>query len=595
MQWVLCWEDLEVTGPTATWVRETLQNTYSTDYLRKQSAGLFRLKKVDTAEKKGVTIYGNCGQCYPNAPIHSTDKCKYGPATGKSASFLSRRYEHADSLGHDLADPDVVTTLHDMGWFDGDPAAATAEAWNITSQHGTHEKEDVHHLAPPASPPQETATMPPQVTPSMTPPAAPPKNAIIHEATRAGVGIILLVAALACTDVITDTKTMAMAILIGFGFPAVLFFTLVEPAGAPMIHTIKLAPAMYGSRFSPQEWRSMLAHHNEWHSALVQHNTLHATANNVDPTVYVLLTVCALAVVTMLMIQRGRATPERRAPTAAALNTELHAMSTFRRQMTTYLNREPTATELEGEQRRLAYQVYVQEHGFSPLSPEPTPPPSPTCVAPDPPDSEYSSVTPPESGDDEAADSGDEGPTITREEYDLALATINQTEAFIYDLTAARNEGVYGMTGRDENHESWSPVSDAPLSEYNPPAAPVTVAPETEEAHERSPVPGNEDAMEDEDEVATVTPRGTRYNRRSGALTLATLMCCVGEAQSTATAIRHATSVNPALHGSMSIQLTAMWALAMCAARTLNRLPFLAPLFALGWPLDDPGGPRNQL
>jgi hypothetical protein len=42
MQWVLCWEDLEVTGPTATWVRETLQNTHSTDYLRRQSAGLFR-------------------------------------------------------------------------------------------------------------------------------------------------------------------------------------------------------------------------------------------------------------------------------------------------------------------------------------------------------------------------------------------------------------------------------------------------------------------------------------------------------------------------------------------------------------------------
>jgi hypothetical protein len=42
MQWVLCWEDLEVTGPTATWVHKTLQNTYSTDYLRKQPAGLFR-------------------------------------------------------------------------------------------------------------------------------------------------------------------------------------------------------------------------------------------------------------------------------------------------------------------------------------------------------------------------------------------------------------------------------------------------------------------------------------------------------------------------------------------------------------------------
>jgi hypothetical protein len=103
------------------------------------------------------------------------------------------------------------------------------------------------------------------------------------------------------------------------------------------------------------------------------------------------------------------------------------------------------------------------------------------------------------------------------------------------------------------------------LSEYDPPATTVTDAPETEEAHERSPIPGNEDAMEDVDGAATVTPRGTRYNRRSGALALVTLMCCVGEAQSTATAIRHATSVNPALHGTMSIQLTAMWALAMCA------------------------------
>jgi hypothetical protein len=212
-----------------------------------------------------VTIYGNCGQCYyPDVPPHSTDNCKYGPATGKSASFLSRRYEHTDSLGHDLADPDVVNTLHDMGWrFDGDPATATAEAWNITSQHGTQEKEGVHQLAPPASPPQETATTLTQVTPSMAPPAALPKNAIIHEATRAGVGIALLVAALACTDVITDTNTMAMAILIGFGFPAVLFFALVEPAGAAMTHTMKLAPAMYGSRFSPQEWSSMLAHQGE--------------------------------------------------------------------------------------------------------------------------------------------------------------------------------------------------------------------------------------------------------------------------------------------------------------------------------------------
>jgi hypothetical protein len=68
----------------------------------------------------------------------------------------------------------------------------------------------------------------------------------------------------------------ATCLLIGFGFPAILFFTLVEPAGAAMIHTRELAPAMYGSRFSPQEWNSMLAHHNEWHSALVQQST-HAT------------------------------------------------------------------------------------------------------------------------------------------------------------------------------------------------------------------------------------------------------------------------------------------------------------------------------
>jgi hypothetical protein len=46
MQWVLCWGGLEVTGPTAKWARETLQNTYSTNYLRKQSAGLFRSQAV---------------------------------------------------------------------------------------------------------------------------------------------------------------------------------------------------------------------------------------------------------------------------------------------------------------------------------------------------------------------------------------------------------------------------------------------------------------------------------------------------------------------------------------------------------------------
>jgi hypothetical protein len=83
-----------------------------------------------------------------------------------------------------------------MGWFDGD---TTTEAWNITSQHGTHEQEVIHRPIPGASPQQETAAPPPQVTPSVAPPAAPHKNAITHEATRAGVGVIILVAALACT------------------------------------------------------------------------------------------------------------------------------------------------------------------------------------------------------------------------------------------------------------------------------------------------------------------------------------------------------------------------------------------------------------
>jgi hypothetical protein len=50
---VLCWEGLEVTGPTAKWVRETLQNTYSTNYLRKQSAGL-----------RSLSITGSPGAVY---------------------------------------------------------------------------------------------------------------------------------------------------------------------------------------------------------------------------------------------------------------------------------------------------------------------------------------------------------------------------------------------------------------------------------------------------------------------------------------------------------------------------------------------------
>jgi hypothetical protein len=135
--------------------------------------------------------------------------------------------------------------------------------------------------------------------------------------------------------------------------------------------------------------------------------------------------------------------------------------------MTAYLNREPTAAELEDERRRLAYQAYREEHGYSPLSPVPTPPPSPTSVVPNPPvESEYSPVTPPDSGDDEPADSeAERARAIAQAEYDLAFA----------------------LRGRDEDHWSWSPVSDAPVAELDPPTSPApTGAPEA--------APGSNDA-----------------------------------------------------------------------------------------------------
>jgi hypothetical protein len=66
----------------------------------------------------------------------------------------------------------------------------------------------------------------------------------------------------------------------------------------------------------------VLAHHNEWHAAALGQQSTHTTASNVDPMVYVLLMVCALAVVTMPMIQRGRATPERIASTGDRSGTQ---------------------------------------------------------------------------------------------------------------------------------------------------------------------------------------------------------------------------------------------------------------------------------
>ena len=42
VQWELCWDNQIVVGKVADWVRETIQNNISDDYLAKQTAGLFR-------------------------------------------------------------------------------------------------------------------------------------------------------------------------------------------------------------------------------------------------------------------------------------------------------------------------------------------------------------------------------------------------------------------------------------------------------------------------------------------------------------------------------------------------------------------------
>jgi hypothetical protein len=42
VQWELSWDNQVVVGPVATWARETIQNSISIEYLRGQTAGLFR-------------------------------------------------------------------------------------------------------------------------------------------------------------------------------------------------------------------------------------------------------------------------------------------------------------------------------------------------------------------------------------------------------------------------------------------------------------------------------------------------------------------------------------------------------------------------
>ena len=179
-----------------------------------------------------------------------------------------------------------------------------------------------------------------------------------------------------------------------------------------------------------------------------------------------LVTMCVIAVAIGLMIQRetqrarrehiwiqrGRATPERRVTTAESLNEELQAMELFRRLMTEYLGRAPTMAEFDDEQRRLRCQAYANEYGHSPLSPEPTPPPSPTSVVPDqvriPLESEYSPVTSPEPSPEPMSDE-----EVNREAPPASPTTI----------------GRYYLPGGIQ----LSPVSDFDRSNMDPNAPPT--------------------------------------------------------------------------------------------------------------------------
>jgi hypothetical protein len=203
---------------------------------------------------------------------------------------------------------------------------------------------------------------------------------------------------------------------------------------------------------------SMTAHH---HSASV-------FANEVNPIVYWLLAAGAFALTVFMLHQH-----HGRVGTAAELNRDLLGMFLLRQR----LNRAPTEREIEAERQRLYVVQYIQDHGFSPLSPPPSQPASPTSVVPVPPlPSEFSPVS-----DDEypyAPEPGGDEPSPTRAQFIRAVTTIAQTEAFIDDINAAEAERLAAMT-----------------------------------------VP---------------TPRSLRYNRRSGHLQLALLMCCFGEVQSSA-------------------------------------------------------------
>jgi hypothetical protein len=136
-----------------------------------------------------------------------------------------------------------------------------------------------------------------------------------------------------------------------------------------------LKPAEFMTCMVPAE--SSLSMTTHQHSASV-------FAAEVHPIAYLLLAAGALGL-TVFMLHQHRG----REATAAELNRDLRNMFLLRQR----LNRAPTDREIEAERQRLYVLQYIQDHGYSPVSP----PQSPPVVSVLPLLSEYSPVSPPQS------------------------------------------------------------------------------------------------------------------------------------------------------------------------------------------------------
>jgi hypothetical protein len=241
-------------------------------------------------------------------------------------------------------------------------------------------------------------------------------------------------------------------------------------------------------------------------------------AAEVHPIAYLLLAAGALALtVFMLHLHRGREA------TAAELHRDLQNMLLLRQR----LNRAPTDREIEAERQRLYVLQYIQDHGYSPVSPPQSSPIVPVPVLPLP--SEYPPVSPPQSppvvpiSDNEYAP----GPNTFADRVNNPIPLHLQIE-----LARGHAMAIVGPT-IDVNDSDSGDAEDAVPAPA--PRIPPHGCSERFGLHRQYQRFGRSSrgttlvaAM------AVPTPRSLRYNRRSGHLQLALLMCCFGEVQSSA-------------------------------------------------------------